>query len=317
MEDEEGHKYLASYMIDAWRARGGHAAVPAKVRRESFCDSPEIIFTHGERQFSFFFGKTPFNDPQADTLISDKWLLFQTLGDQIPLPYTEFVAKDDPRDDAALVQAILQKAEDPHSPLAFPLVVKPSEGSLSRNVFIAHEAHELARAIRANRDDPDNGPGILLQRYLGDEEGLFREIRGICLDGRTMIAYERTTTQPIPDNVLTDPAHWPGVVRREVTDPAIIEQIDSIADRLHEDYGVCYVAFDMKCDRDGKMWVLEGNVAPLGLDEIERQMPNGGALIHAMAEKMLDKVMAHAPQLQYHQDYDSQGAAGPPEPDFS
>lgn len=132
-----------------------------------------------------------------------------------------------------------------------------------------------------------------------------------------MIAYERTTTQPIPDNVLTDPAHWPGVVRREVTDPAIIEQIDSIADRLHEDYGVCYVAFDMKCDRDGKMWVLEGNVAPLGLDEIERQMPNGGALIHAMAEKMLDKVMAHAPQLQYHQDYDSQGAAGPPEPDFS
>lgn len=146
MEDEEGHKYLASYMIDAWRARGGHAAVPAKVRRESFCDSPEIIFTHGERQFSFFFGKTPFNDPQADTLISDKWLLFQTLGDQIPLPYTEFVAKDDPRDDAALVQAILQKAEDPHSPLAFPLVVKPSEGSLSPVTSLSRMKRRSLRA---------------------------------------------------------------------------------------------------------------------------------------------------------------------------
>lgn len=311
-DDEQQHKYLAHYMIEAWHARGGRSAVSAKVHREPFCDSPEVVFMLGEQQFRFFFGKTPFNDPQADRLISDKWLLFQTVGDELPLPYTEYLDKNDPRDDAALVEPVLRKVEDPQHPLAFPLVVKPSEGSLSRNVYIARNAAELTRAIRANRDDPDNGQGILLQHYLGDQSGLFREIRGICLDGQTMIAYERTTQEEIPDAVLTDPAHWPGVVRTEVTDPAIIAQIDSIADRLHEDYGVCYVAFDMKCDRDGKMWVLEGNVAPLGLDDIERQMPNGGSLIRAMTDRMLDKVLARSPHLQL----DSQKDAGPPEPEF-
>lgn len=309
-DDEQQHKYLAHYMIEAWRARGGQSAVQAKIHREPLCDSPELAFTHGDEKARFFFGKTPFNDPQADRLISDKWLLFQTVGDELPLPYTEFLAKDDSRDDAALVDLILRKIEDPEYPLRFPLVVKPSEGSLSRNVFIARDKNDLARAIHANRNDPDNGTGILLQKYLGDESGLFPEIRGICLDGKTMIAYERTTQQAIPDDVLTDPAHWPGVVRSEVTDPAIIAQIDAIADRLHEEYGVCYVAFDMKCDRNGKMWVLEGNVAPLGLDDIERQIPNGGALIRAMTDKMLDKVIARAATAEH------EFQVSRPEPDF-
>ena len=73
MSDEEGRKYLAHYMIDAWRRRGAGSFIPATIRRESFCESPEITFHHGGEDFRFAFGHTPFNSPQAERLISDKW----------------------------------------------------------------------------------------------------------------------------------------------------------------------------------------------------------------------------------------------------
>lgn len=313
MEDDEHHKYLASYIIDAWRARGGRDLIPAKINRESFCDSPEVVFDVGGEEKRFFFGKTPFNDEAASETVSDKWKLYRTLRDEIPLPYTEYVSKKDERRDADIRDAVLKKIADPQHDFSFPLIVKPSGGSLSRNVFIARDVEQLDRAIASNRADPDNGPGILFQQYLGDSQGLFREIRGICLDGKTMIAYDRVTHMDIPDDVVTDPAHWPGVVRREVNEPDIIAQIDAIAEHLYENYGVSYVAFDMKCDREGRMWVLEGNVAPLGLDEIERQMPNGGALIRAMTGKMLDKVLSEGPDSRLQI---SGVASTPPEPQF-
>ena len=301
MSDEEGRKYLAHYMIDAWRRRGAGSFIPATIRRESFCESPEITFHHGGEDFRFAFGHTPFNSPQAERLISDKWQMFQTLRDELPLPYTETIAKNDPRSDAEISESVVSQTSDKWHPFSFPVVVKPSEGSLSRNVFIAKDREQLIQAIHANRMDSSNGHGILFQQYLGDEQGLFREIRGLCFDGKTRLAYERTPPETLSSaqSLVSDPAMiaQPGVVRGEVTDPAILAQIDAIAEHLYENYGVAYIAFDMKCDRSGKMWVLEGNVAPMGLDAIEREIPNSRLFLRNLTDDMLDKVITLSPQI--------------------
>ncbi len=313
MEDEEGRRYLAHYMIDAWRKRGGENFMPATIRRESFSESPEITFHYGGADFRFGFGHTPFNTKAAEQLISDKWEMYQSLGHVLPLPYTGIVAKNDPRSDNDIAAEIAAKAADSSSPFSFPLVVKPSAGSLSRNVFIVKDQDQLVQAIHANRADSSNGDGILIQQYLGDEQGLFTEMRAICLDGRTHIAFDRTTEADIPDDVLTDPARWPGVVLTEVTDPAITSQIDVIAEHLYENYGVSYVTFDMKRDRTGKVWILEGNVAAMGMEAMQYGLQNGRTLVPGLAEKMLDKVVASSPVLQIQPVYAHSGA----EPEFS
>ncbi|MCB1592001.1 MAG: hypothetical protein KDI90_06070 [Alphaproteobacteria bacterium] len=299
LDDEISHdKYLASYMIDAWRRKGGPNIIPASIHRDSFCGSPEVTFAQDGQELKFFFGRTPFNSPESERLISDKWDMFRTLQDEIPLPHTEYVSKTDPRSDVGIRDSVVRLINAPEHPFSFPLVVKPSEGSLSCNVHIVKNPCELERAIFLNRTDMSNGPGILFQEFLGDGRQLFPEIRGVCLDGEVMIAYDRVTQHDIPDDLLTNPSHWPGVLRREVTDPKVLDQIQCIAEHLYDAYGLSYVAFDMKCDKEGRLWVLEGNVAPLGLDEVERQLKNGPALVTRLADKMFDKVLAHKPELQ-------------------
>ncbi|MCB9976167.1 MAG: hypothetical protein H6858_01050 [Rhodospirillales bacterium] len=313
MDDEEGRKYLAHYMIEAWRRRGGDSFMPATIRRESFSESPEITFHTANGDFRFGFGKTPFNTADADLLISDKWRMFQTLGNALPLPFTERIGKRDVRGDAEIAAGIVAKTEDPGHPFSFPLIVKPSEGSLSRHVYIARDEQELVHALRENRSDTSYGDGVLIQQFLGDEQGLFTEMRAICLDGRTQIAFDRTTDQDIPAGVLTDPAQWPGVRLRENLDIVVLAQIDVIAEYLYENYGVSYVTFDMKRDRAGRVWIVEGNVAAMGLDVMERDLMNGRRIVPGLAEKMLDKVVAAGLTPEKEPANASRGA----EPEFS
>lgn len=287
--------------------------MPATIRREAFSESPEITFHHGGADFRFGFGHTPFNTKEAERLISDKWEMYQTLGHALPLPYTDIVAKSDPRSDHDIAADIAAKALDASTPLSFPLVVKPSAGSLSRNVFIVKDQDQFMQAIHANRADSSNGDGILVQQYLGDAQGLFTEMRAICLDGRTHVAFDRTTEADIPDEVLTDPALWPGVALTEIHDPAVLAQIDVIAEHLYENYGVSYVTFDMKRDRAGKVWVLEGNVAAMGMEAMQYGLKNGRSLVPGLAEKMLNKVVASSPALDVEPVYAHSGA----EPEFS
>ena len=140
------------------------------------------------------------------------------------------------------------------------------------------------------RGEYGQGDKMLVQQYLGDENGIFREIRGICLDGECMLAYERVTDQDIPRDVLTNPSAWPGAKRQEVNDPDITAQIEKLAEHLYYQHGVSYVAFDMKCDRHGRMWLMEGNIAPMGLDDLERDLPNGRAFIEKLTNRMIDKI---------------------------
>ncbi len=294
MDNPRDPKYLASYIIDAHKRRGDDA-LQLSVNYEPLHESPSVKVIFEERSADFEFGHTPFNPEGAERLVRDKWSLYRKTQDELPWPHTESVHKTSARTNQDIRDDVVRKIADPGHPFEFPIVLKPNKGSLSRNVFIANDENELLESIQTVRNDGSNGALMLIQQYLGDEQGLFREIRGICLDGETVIAYEKATDQDIPRELVTNPAHWPGVKRHAVDDAEIIQQIDDIAQHLYQEHGVSYIAFDTKCDRDGNIWLIEGNSAPMGLYYVEHELENGSERIRTLTDKMLDKVKGQSP----------------------
>lgn len=292
MTDMTNSKYLASYIEDAFR-RNAPENAQMKVAREAILLSPTITIEFAEKSHSFSFGNTPFNSEKAHDFINDKWALYKDTHEHFPLPYTEAVEKGTTRTDGDIQQNILHQISDDQHPFAFPLILKPNSGSLSRNVFLVHDQDALLDAIKAVRSEHEQGDKLLIQQYIGSQDTPDREIRALCLDGECMITYERTTSQDIPENKLTNPTLWPDVQRIGVTDHRIIDQINDIAQHLHAHHGVNYVGLDLKCTQDDKVWLIEGNSAPMGLLNIEEEMENGRELIQNMTDSMLARIISN------------------------
>lgn len=279
-------------MIDAWRAhKDEDPDLKAQIHREPLFESPEVTFQFAQnsQDYRFIFGKTPFNSDDTNSFINNKWALYETLHDSIPFPHTEAMAKKSDQSHDNIRDSITAKINDPEHPFSLPIILKPNSGSLSVNVFVVEDEEQLLPAIKAIREDSDHGDQLLVQQYLGDENGPFQEIRAICLDGKGAIVFEKNTDNATR-GVLANPIYWDGAIPKEITDPDILQQIDAIATRLHNDHGASYVGFDLMHDNEGRIWVLEANAAPMGLEKVEREMPNGRHLIDDLTNRMLEKI---------------------------
>ncbi|PCJ97503.1 MAG: hypothetical protein COA45_09550 [Zetaproteobacteria bacterium] len=290
MSDVTNGKYLASYIEDAFR-RNKPDNAQMKIKREAFMLSPMITIEFAKKSHSFSFGNTPFNSENANSFINDKWALYESTHDAFPFPYTEAIEKESVQKHDDIQQNILRQISDDQHPFTFPLILKPNSGSLSRNVFLVHDDNALLEAIKTIRTESDQGGKLLVQQYIGSPDTPDREIRALCLDGECMITYERVTSQNIPADKITNPSLWPDVQRIGVLDPQILEQINKIAQYLHEHHDVNYVGLDLKCTQDGKIWLIEGNSSPMGFQDIENEMENGKQLIHSLTNSMLERII--------------------------
>ncbi len=309
----QDEKYLASYMIDAWRRRRDDD-LSASINHDPICESPEVTIEFGQASSRFAFGLTPFNSEHGSALVSNKSELVKASYEHMLCPMTDIYDKRSDLSHEDIRDEILQNIRGKGHPFQFPIVLKPSHGSLSRNVHIAKDEEHLLRAIKSIRSEYGQGDQMLVQQFIGDEQGLFREVRGICLDGECLVAYERKTDEVIPEDKIAVPYAWPGVYREQIEDPEIIEQIEKLAEHLYYQHGVSYVAFDMKCDRFGRMWLLEGNISPMELADIEHDLPNGRAIIQDMTDRMIDKIKfqgsAETPDIHVDDLQDGQVGAG-------
>ena len=259
------------------------------VVRDSICESPFVTLTFNGKSFAFNFGKTPFNSDNASKLINDKWALYHASRSYVARPYTEGVQIESPQKDGEVFCDILSKINEDDHVFSFPLILKPNNGSLGRNVFLARDEDQLSHAIKTIRADKKNGDRLIAQEYLGDEQGAFDEIRAICLDGKSQIVFKRSTKEVIPANIM-DPGKWPGLTYSEVNNQETTRQIDQLAGHLYQQHGISYIAFDLKLDRNGTIWLLEGNSAPMGLNHLETELPNGRQQLEKLTDSMLKKI---------------------------
>lgn len=288
MFGDEARKYLAAYLIDAFK-RADNLDAKLNVQRDSVCESPDVTIEFKHKSYNFMFGRTPFNSDAARQLIDDKLEVYNALRGRFPVPYTEAIEKSSDRTSDDIRSDILTKINNDHHYFQFPIVIKPNMGSLAHHVFIAEDSESVLNALEQIRSDSRHGDQILIQQFMGDEDGAYREMRAICLDGESQIIFERDTEHAIP-NDIANPDRWPGVKFKHIVDPQIITQVDQIAKYLYEKKDVSYVAFDLKCDREGKIWVLEGNSSPMGLSRLERELSNGRDLISKLTDQMIAKM---------------------------
>ncbi len=287
-------KYLSAYMVDAFKRSSPRDDMTLKIHHDSILEGhlPNISIDFKQQSHDFLFGHTPFNPKDAEELVRDKWSMYQKTKDALPWPHTEMLHKTSKKTTDDVTAEIITKINDPEHPFTFPLVLKPNRGSLSRNVHIAHDEDELHSAIKSVRSEGSQGALMLIQEYLGDDDGFYPEFRAVCFDGKAIITFDRRTDQDIPADVLTDPGHWPGVALSEVKDEKILNQMNDIAAYLKEEHGVSYIAFDMKRDREGNVWVMEGNTSPMGYYRIENDLPEGRERITELTDLMIAKIQA-------------------------
>ena len=100
-------KYLASYMVDAWRRRRDED-LQANIHRDPICESPEITIEFGHASSRFMFGKTSFNTPEADALVSDKSTFFDATYEHMMCPMTHAYEKRDGRSNEEIRDEILK-----------------------------------------------------------------------------------------------------------------------------------------------------------------------------------------------------------------
>lgn len=290
---ERRDKYLAFHMIDAVK-RDGDPQLNMRVEHDSICESPLVKIEFNQKTFDFQFGHTPFNSEAAEKLMRDKRALYDATKDFISWPHTEAIPK---RSDVSMderVGSIKAQIDDPTHPFKWPIIIKPSEGTLSRHVYHCDNEDELREGLNRVSTDSGHGDHVLVQQCLGDEAGLFTEMRAFCFDGHTAFIFDRQTDAEIPHELLTNPTQWPGLRLSQIQDEDIVAQTDAIASHMKEQHGAVYFAIDVMCDRDGKIWMMEANSSPMSFAKIETSLEGGPHLINSLTEEMIAAIKTRA-----------------------
>ncbi len=277
-------QYLASFIYSAAKAREGFSAASV---HDGVSESPQVTVETGGLKKVFAFGSTPFNSQKAKALIDDKRALYEATEGHVMRPYTEAFHKQDPRSDQQLLDAITARIEDDSNQLSFPLILKPNAGSLANDVFVAKTPEEAQNALTVIRNNASWGEYVLVQQYLGDEQGPYPEIRAMCLDGECLIMYQRAIDGDAPEI-------WQGENIQAIENEWITAQVERLAHALKDEHDIEYIGLDLKIDRNGHLWLLEGNSSPMGLEKVKHQIPNGQALIDGLTGRILDKLSREA-----------------------
>jgi len=233
--------------------------------------------------FKFNGSNAPFNSEESNLFINDKWALFERIKWKINTPHTEAFSKSHSKAD--IFDELIAKIESETHPFTFPIVIKPNNGSLSKNVHIVQNEEELRIAIANNKEDLDNGELILAQQYIGPA----KEYRAICLDGKCVFAFEKNIDMAYPSD-RANPIYQVGSKAIITDDNDILSQFEDIADHLKKEHGVNYVGLDLRMDENDQIWLLEGNSSPMGLKRITIDVENGRQIISNLCALMLKKL---------------------------
>lgn len=241
--------------------------------------------------FIFFNCTSPFNPASVPLIANSKILFYQAVKDDAQFPETikvsQSVAYYEPNDRHAddrntyrNLPSIDKVIDDVKTRFDFPLVVKPDQGRLGRNVIKAETPNQVRTGLKAIFDEE---PLAVVQDYIP----IVKEFRAIIFDGECIILYEKNKDQAIANNNL-NPIYWQGSIPILSDDTWLQSQCDLLAQYLLNSMGFVHGGLDIGLDESGQLWLIEANASPMGL---ARLIENGGAkAVEQLTDKMITKM---------------------------
>lgn len=276
------NKYLPQYLIKACKQHPEYGRL-ITYKNISEGVGPALSIRANGQEFDFVFSQSPFNDEAAIALIVDKESAQEALSSHILMPATTIFSKSESLHDiTALVQSMIASGE-----MEYPIVVKPNKESLSKGVFIVRDDAELQECVTRCSEISHSSGSILVQEYIPSDTELrvmFFEGEVIGIINKNLANIENTRVGPGVED------EWGKVFL--IHDEELKDRLTEITRFLTEQHGLVYGGLDVRIDaRNGDLYLLEANPAPMGYEILEFKLEGGQEIIDKITSKMLDKIV--------------------------
>ena len=273
--DEIGQRYLSNLIhIYARAAKANGAKIAMKWKGDSYAPATTLTNDTGE-EFDFVLGQPAFADSVYFNCVDDKIIMMNSVKQHFNVPEYILLNKRITVDSA--LSHVNNHIADVKSDTTLPVIVKPNKGSRSNHVYIARDQQQLKEALQANIEDNHHGRHIIVQQCIEDAV----DVRAIVMDGECV--YAKTTERF--DQITTN-QDFEDLNDVQVTDKTLLTRLDEAATYLLNEHGLEYAGLDFRMDKGGKLWFIEANSGPMGIDRIPEEPRE------RLLAKIFDRVMA-------------------------
>lgn len=256
--DVVSQRYLSHLIHQYARAAKSQGAdVTPKWSRDPYVAGTVLTNALGE-EFTFTIGQPSFADDVYYSCVDDKTIMMHAVKDHFNVPaYSIHKKKHQPLDE--VIHSAMDIIEDQNNVITYPLIVKPNRGSRSNHVYIVHDENDLRVAIEANHSDQRHGRDIIIQQCIEDAV----DVRLIMMGGECVYAKTTERFDQITTNVAFEQLH-----DVTITDASLLKRLNNASSYLLHEKGLEYGGIDFRLDKDDKLWFIECNSGPMGIDRI-------------------------------------------------
>lgn len=276
------NKYLPQYLIKACKQ---HPECGRAITYKNISEGvgPALNIHANGRDYEFVFSQSPFNDKAVVDMVIDKARAQEVLSSHILMPETKVFSKEEGVTSiTGSIRAALDCGE-----LVYPLVVKPNKESLSKGVFIMRDESELEESLKRCAEISHSSRSILVQEYIPSD----MELRVMFFEGEVMAIINKNLAD------IEQGRDGPGVEDEWgkaalVWDEDLKQQLEEMTAYLSDCQGLVYGGLDIRVDsRNGDLYLLEANPAPMGYEILEFSLEGGQDIIDRITSRMLDKIL--------------------------
>jgi glutathione synthase/RimK-type ligase-like ATP-grasp enzyme len=243
-----------------------------------------VAISVADKTLYFVNTATSFNRESESRIAEDKHFTYRLCRKDVLMPKTvgyvdPFVAEEYREyvrlaSYAEITQDILANNE-------LPVIVKRNRGSKGSNVFLCRSVAEISKAVRVifNHRSKNYDYVALAQEYIP----IRHEYRAITFQGKVILLYEKDTSSATFTGNLS-PLHWKHAKAIQITNPKIIEDIQSFLSPFFTKLPLTFAGMDIAIDETQNIYLIEANTRP-GFDYFIQEY--GSATIVGMYETIL------------------------------
>lgn len=253
---------------------------------DGFSFPGRMIEIDGQEFVYGYPNKMLFNNRAPKDFIDNKVKLMDAMSQYFHVPETLIFSKKTTWSSSMVFNKVLERIQDPDSAIKFPIILKPDHDSRSRGVNIISDQDALYQVLSNLKPEEFRGDNILVQQCINSAD----EYRALFFKGKCYAAYSRYPFNNILGVVGDDERHL-------LQDSKSLSDLDKMAAYLYNDFNVEYIGLDVRRDREGALWVLEGNSSPMGLDILENEIPDGMEIVDSLSFDMIAFLKEKAAQM--------------------
>ena len=229
--------------------------VPLRIIHE--CGNLLEVTAKDGKTYLFTVGSTPFINQSIFQLCKDKEFFYNYYQDVVAMPRKKgFLNPDcEPQYREYLIFSThTQIIQESKRLFSYPLIAKMNQGEQGRCVFKVTNDAEFEQALTQIYQ---NDYIALVQEYINIQS----EYRVIYLNKRQMFAYKKNNEDAVFTGNIS-PLHYDGAYAQVVEDKDLLAAFDQFIAPVFEKQNIPYCGMDIAVDKNGKMWLIEGNTSP-------------------------------------------------------